>query len=151
VLRFIYRCDGTLRLDHGRSHSSIMINNTGMHCKLFRPRPDLTINQSMHGKCQSIRYNWSWQQSTNLCRPLYCVGWAHEAENPLSTRAVVLNWYWTVCGWSSCSHPLSRVIRTLCGRFRVPYSSALLTIAMVESRSFTMVLLHYWSSIPHRN
>jgi hypothetical protein len=132
---------------------------------------DIHPSWSMKWECTAnlLGYDRTWQ-STNLCmgnanrsdttdrgnspltcRPLYCVGWACEAENPPSTTALVLNWYWTVCGRSSCSHPLSGVIRTPCGRFRVPYSSALLTITMVESGSFTMVLPHYWSSILRRN
>jgi hypothetical protein len=55
--------------------------------------------------------------------------------------ALVLNLCWTVCGQSNVSHPLSRVIRTPCGQFRVRFASALLTITMVLGRKSIMVTL----------
>jgi hypothetical protein len=43
----------------------------------------------------------------------------HDAENPPSKTALILSRCWTVCGQSSCTHPLSRAIRTPRGWFRV--------------------------------
>jgi hypothetical protein len=64
-----------------------------------------------------------------------------DAENPPSKTALVLSRCQTVCGQSSRSHPLSKAIRTPCGRFRVLKTSALFTITMVIGRKSAMVTL----------